>query len=263
MQTLVQVLLSSVDVAALAMLIVFIPTFLLFTLRARSGRRFALRPISIYARFREMISQATESGRPVQLCMGTGQIGTGATAEVVAGLTMFEFAARQAALGDASLQGVTGDATVLAAARGALQRESRLAGAGERDLGREVHFCGPTGMPYAAGSLDTLRVYGPLGNTLIGPHDAEGLWIAEACSRSSMQQVGGTADPAAAALMRLALGEVLVGEEVFAAGAYLHRPSHLGSLAAQDLMRLVIMIAIGFGIVIASLGLAPSLSALL
>ena len=50
------------------------------------------------------------------------------------------------------------------------------------------------------------------------------------------------------------LDETVVGEDVYAAGAYLHRPSHLGSLAAQDILRIVIVLSIIVGVVMVSLG---------
>jgi len=54
--------------------------------------------------------------------------------------------------------------------------------------------------------------------------------------------------------MSASLDDTVIGEDVFAAGAYLHRPSHLGSLAAQDILRLVIMLGIVVGVVMTTLG---------
>jgi hypothetical protein len=49
-------------------------------------------------------------------------------------------------------------------------------------------------------------------------------------------------------------GQTLLGEEIYAAGAYLQkRPAHLGSLVAQDTMRSVIAWGIGLGVLIATL----------
>jgi len=66
--------------------------------------------------------------------------------------------------------------------------------------------------------------------------------------------LGGTAAPSAMALMQTTLDESVIGEEVFAAGAYLHRPTHLGSLATQDAMRIVAILAIITTVVVTSLG---------
>ena len=115
-------------------------------------------------------------------------------------------------------------------------------------------------MPYAARALSAMRVAEPLANVLIGTHGAEGLLLAEAGAASGITQLGGTADPSGAALLHATLGEALVGEEVFAAGAYLHRPDHLGSLATQDLVRIVIIIALVVGIALTSLDLGSALA---
>jgi hypothetical protein len=45
-----------------------------------------------------------------------------------------------------------------------------------------------------------------------------------------------------------------MGEEIYAAGAYLQRrPAHIGSLAAQDMLRWLVALFILGGIVLASL----------
>ena len=254
MQSFIQVIASTVDVAALAVLLIFLPLFMLFTVRARGGRAFPLRPIRVYERIRQLLSQAAETGQPVHVGMGSGQIGAEATPEALMGITMFDYVARHAAQCDCPVQGTTGDATILAASQGILQKARRDAGVPERYVGREISFYGPESFAYAAGTLGALRDREYLANVLIGRFDAEGLWMSESVGGQGMIQLGGSVNPSAAALMLASLDECVIGEEVFAAGAYLHRPSHLGSLAAQDSMRIVIILSILAGIVMTSLG---------
>ena len=58
----------------------------------------------------------------------------------------------------------------------------------------------------------------------------------------------------AQALLQFSLDEAVIGEEVYAAGAYLHRPSHLGSLATEDIIRIVLILSIVAGVIMISLG---------
>jgi hypothetical protein len=254
MQPFIQMIASNIDLAALVMLLVFAPLLVFFTLRAKSGRRFAMRTIPAYERIRSLVSHAAETGLPVHVGMGSGQFGGEATPEALMGLTVFDYVARHAAMYNQAVLGTTGDATILSAAQGALQRARHEVGFPELYTSQEVRFFGPDPLAYAGGTLRSLDREEYLASILMGRFEAEGLWIAESTNDLGIPQVGGTSEPSAAALMFVSLDEAVIGEEVFAAGAYLHRPSHLGSLATQDLIRIITILSIIVGVVMTSLG---------
>jgi hypothetical protein len=245
---------TSVDVAALAMLLIFLPLFVALTLRAKGGRRIPLRPIAAYRRLQALVSQAAESGEPIHVAMGTGRLGTDATLESLMGLTMFDYVARRASAANQPALGTVGDATLLPAAQAVLHQARDEAGYGERYTGREVEFYGPEPLAYSAGSYAAVARQRPLGSALLGRFGVEGLWLAESAASLGMTRLGGATDPSSAALLAVSVDDLLVGEEVFAAGAYLHRPSHLGSLATQDIFRIVAILAIILGVILTSLG---------
>jgi len=245
---------SSPDITALAVLVLFCLLFIIFTHRARIGHHAPLRPIPVYETLRQLVSQSLESGQPIHIGMGSGQVGSEATPEALMGLTVFEYVAGNAAAYDQSVLGTTSDGTILSAAQGILQTARREAGFAERYSGSELNFSGPDPLAYAAGTSDAVAHDQHLASILLGRFGHEGLWIAESLQDRGIVQLGGTTDPSAVALMRTALDESVIGEEVFAAGAYLDRPSHLGSLATQDVMRILAILAIIGGVVMASLG---------
>ncbi len=248
------ILSASVDLTALAILLVFLPLFVVFTARGKAGYRFGLRPIPLYSRIRQLASHATESGSPLQVSLGSGQIGSEATPEAAMALTVFDYVARHAATCAQPIHGVSGDATLMAAAQGVLQNARQESGYPENYAGRECTFYGPDPLAYAAGAAGTFGADNHLALIALGEFGAEGLWLSEALADQATTRMGGTSDPSAAALMAASLDEAVIGEDVYAAGAYLHRPSHLGSLAAQDILRLVIMLAIVVGVIMTSLG---------
>ena len=254
MPSFVDVIASSVDFVAMAILLVFVPFFVLFTVRAKAGHRFALRELPAYDRIRQLVSQAAEAGQPIHVGMGSGQPGGESTPGALMGVTVFEYVARQAATYGQPVLGTTGSAVLLSAAQGVLQKARRDRGFPEGYTSREINFYGPHPVAYAAGTSDALSRQGYLASILVGRFGAEGLWLAESTSGAGITQLGGTSEVSAAALMHFSLDEAVVGEEVFAAGAYLDRPSHLGSLATQDLMRIVTIVSIVAGVVCASLG---------
>jgi hypothetical protein len=245
---------ASVDVAALAVLLIFILPFILLTIRAKSGRRFPLRHIAAYERLQSLVGQATESGRPLHIALGSGRIGSASTPEAAMGLTVFDYVARYASAPGQPLLGTTADATILATAQGILQSARREAGYAEHYSGREICFSGPDPIAYAINSLNTQQYDRCLATAYIGQFGAEGLWLAARSDEAGLAQIGGTSNPPAMALLWGVVDEPLIGEEIYAAGAYLHRPSHLGSLATQDVVRVVTILTIIIGVVLASLG---------
>lgn len=246
---------TSVDVAALAILLLFVPLVVALSLRAKGGRRIALRPIAAYARLRALVSQGAESGGPVHVALGVGRLGTDATLESLMGLVMFDYVARRASAANQPALATAGDATLLPAAQAVLHQARAEAGYAERYAGREVQFYGPDPLAYGAGAYAAAVRQRPLGHALLGRYGPEGLWLAEATAGLGAPRLGGATDPSSAALLAASVDDLLVGEEVFAAGAYLHRPSHLGSLAAQDVVRVVAILAIVLGVVLTSLGI--------
>ncbi len=82
-------------------------------------------------------------------------------------------------------------------------------------------------------------------NVMIGEFGDEYLLMAEAAHRRRITQIGGATDPNVIPFVFATADQTLMGEEMYAAGAYLkHKPWHIGSLLAQDFMRWVIVIAI-------------------
>jgi hypothetical protein len=243
------------DAAALAILLVILPLFLIFTVRAKGGAYFPLRPLPAYARLQELVHQAIESGKPIHVGLGSGEVGGPATTEALMGLTVFDYVARHAAASNQTVLGTTGDPTILATAQGVLQRARMEAGYPEYYQGREVSYAGPDPLAYAASAADAVGREAHTANVLLGRFGAEGLWMAEAMRTPAMAQLGGSSDPRGVALLAASLDEVVIGEEVFAAGAYLHRPSHLGSLAMQDMLRMVMILSILVGVILFSLGM--------
>jgi hypothetical protein len=245
---------AHIDIAALAMLVIFFPFFVLFTLRAKNGYRFSLRPIAAYEEIEQLASQAAESGQALHVSLGRGQIGSQVTPEALMGLSVFQYVCRSAAQYDQAVFASLGDPTLLGVAQGMLQSARQEAGFPEHYTGKQISFYGPDALAYAAGARAEVGQRDHLANLVVGHFEAEGLWLAEASRQGGVRHLGGTSDPAASALLYASLERAVVGEDLFAAGGYLGRVSHLGSLAAQDLVRILVMLSIVAGVLLASLG---------
>lgn len=260
MPSVVQFMQLDIDIASLAMLLILCFPFVYLTLRARAGHSAPLRSISTYDAIQRLADEATESGYPAHVALGSSQVGASETPEASMALVVCDQMTRQAANANLPTLTTTSSPTLLAAAQGTHQEAHRAAGYPERYSGNELAFSGPEPLAYAAHTAELLSRRTVQGNILLGHLGVEGLWIAETLAKETGNeqpipiQVGGTSDPSAAALMHLALDHSIVGEEVYAAGAYLGRASHLGSLATQDLARVVVILSIIVGSVMTTLG---------
>jgi hypothetical protein len=88
----------------------------------------------------------------------------------------------------------------------------------------------------------------------LGAFFAESLILAETGNSIGAIQVAGTAMPTQLPFFVAACDYTLIGEELFAASAYLSRDERmLGSLKGQDMGKLLAMASIGFGSLVATI----------
>jgi hypothetical protein len=241
-----QTLLAHIPEAALLILLAFAALFLLGNLLARRAKPPSLRPIPAYARLRELAVESIETGQPLHVSLGAGDWGQAAP-ELAAGLMALDAISRQAAHARQGVCVTTGSPVALLLAMNLVQAN----GAPANDL----HLSGPAPLAYAGGAAEEGLLRPRAAHLLLGRFGDEGLWLAGALQTGQAPVLGGASDPAAAALMQLATEEPVIGEDLYAAGAYLGRQQHLGSLAAQDWARLLLAAALLAGAILATLGI--------
>lgn len=220
--------------------------------RPGKGRWFPLRRIAGYDATREGLASAAETGNAVHTSPGTGGVGAGGvtTASTLAGLSVVESMSRVGAITGAPVQATTNDAIAYALTDNAVRRGYRRAGwsmesesAGARFL---THNDPVAYAAHVTGIVHDDRVSQAV---IAGQFGPEVLLIIEAQRRTGAQQIAGSTTPEGAALMSISTDHTLIGEEVFASGAYLERrTSHVASLLAQDGLRwiLIVLIVAGF-----------------
>jgi hypothetical protein len=93
-------------------------------------------------------------------------------------------------------------------------------------------------------------------NVVIGDLGAESALIAEASDRENSSLIAASDDLSAQAIFYASAQEPLIGEELFAAGAYVGAgAAHEASLQVQDIFRWLIIIAILAGSFLKFLGM--------
>ncbi len=91
----------------------------------------------------------------------------------------------------------------------------------------------------------------PAANFLIGAFHAESLLLAETGQTTGAIQIAGTAEVAQLPFFAVVCDYTLIGEELFAAGAYLSQePAMLGSIKGQDFTKAGLIIVIVAGVLL-------------
>jgi hypothetical protein len=227
---------------AVLTMLVLIPVF---ARRIRAGHEVFLRRIPALDRIPHWVSQAVESGRKIHISLGTGGLTGSTTATTLAGLAGLDYLANQGCAAGTPPLVTVADPMVLLAAQDVLRKAHIRHGREDDYRATQVEMVAPQPAIYALGASTHLRSDETAANLMIGSFGTEALLLAEAGAKNKVAQVGGTDDPQAMALLLAATDAPIVGEEVFAVPAYLHRtPAYVASLQAQDVMRVGIVLLI-------------------
>jgi len=247
---------NDVIILATVLLLVFVAVLLLFVGRVRAGHRPNLRRIQAFDALKGLTGRSVETGRPLHLSLGIGGITDKTTADSLAGLSVLDHLSQQAAVTGAHPLVTMADPALMLFAQNRMRAAQGDNAQGAEDAARHVRWIAPQPAAYAAGVMSLFSVDDVESNVMVGKFGDEYLLMGEAATQQDISHIGGTSDPNTLPFVYTSAQETLLGEEIYAAGAYLQKsPAHIGSLLAQDTMRWVVAIAIGVGVLLTTLGL--------
>ncbi len=230
-----------------------LPIFAFINLGLRKGQEISLRKIPGMENLSHAIARALEEGQKVHVSVGTGKLGENTTVETMAGLTSLDIVSAISSESGVETMVTVSDPTLLPLAQDIIRKPRTTPGRANPNWPtmRNARFMGPDAITYAAGTMDVLEHEPLTGNIMIGAFGPEFLLMGESSAKEDLIQVVGTTNPQGLPYMQLASEHTLVGEEIFATGAYISRWStHLASLVLQDTGRLVIVGIIFVGVVL-------------
>ena len=139
-------------------------------------------------------------------------------------------------------------------AQDTLYRACRERGRSADYDGTQVQLVAPDPLAYAVGAQDRIDDDQTAANVMVGHLGDEYLLMGETGAQRDLLQVAGSDALNTQALMTSTAEHVLLGEEMFAAGAYLtRRPALIASLQVEDVLRVVAVLAILAGVIVKSL----------
>jgi hypothetical protein len=224
--------------------ILFISITLLYIFWARRGNLFIRRIAGLDA-VEEAVGRATEMGKPILYCNGIGWIDSIST---VASLNILGQISKKVAEYDTPLLVPTADPVVHAVAREMVKEGYNSAGRPDLFKDDSVYFITSDQMGYAAALAGIMAREKPATNFFMGYYAAESLVLAESGAATGAIQIAGTDQISQLPFFITACDYTLIGEELYAASAYLSKePLLVGSLKGQDACKLLIILFVLLG----------------
>ena len=205
-----------------------------------------MRPIAAIKAMEEAVGRATEMGTPVLYVPGISSLDQ---IDTISGLTILGHVAGMTAEYEANLHVPVCVPIVMETAKETC-KESYLK-KGRPDLYRNdmVHYVTDDQFAYAAGVNGIMLREKPAAVFFQGKFYAESLILAETGNSIGAIQIAGTGSSSQIPFFVTACDYTLIGEEFFAASAYLsEKPELVGGVKGQDMIKLFIIFLILGGI---------------
>jgi hypothetical protein len=233
------------------MVIILCGSVLLFFQLARMGRPMWVRKIAALDAVNEAVGRATEMGRPCFFVAGVQDMDDMGT---IAGVSVLGRIAKTAAEYGADLEVPTSRGLVMTACREAMQAAYYQAGRPDAFNPDVVSYITDDQFGFVAYLVGQMSRRKPAACFYMGTFFAESLLLAETGNAIGAIQIAGTRETSQLPFFVAACDYTLIGEEFFAASAYLSgQPNELGSLKGQDLGKAILGTIIILGCLLATL----------
>ena len=220
---------------------------------ARSGKELFIRRIPGLEAVDEAIGRATEMGRSIMYILGLGGVSNVAT---IASMNILSQVAQKTADYETPLRVPCNDPIVMNVVREMVRTAYLNEGRPDAYNEENIFFLTESQFAYAAGVDGMMVREKPAAVFLQGSFFAESLILAETGNSIGAIQIAGTDKEHQLPFFIAACDYTLIGEELYAASAYLSRePMLLGSLKGQDYGKVMIFGAIVIGVILELFGI--------
>lgn len=244
------------DFPGLVIVIVFAGLMIIFAAAGSKRPARNLREILAFTRLRRAVGLAVEAGTRLHISLGRGGIIGPENGAALVGFTMLDRITRAASISDRPPVATTGESVLSILSQDTLRASYRAMGVEHEYHPGSAQLTGLTPFSFAAGAMPVIRDGQVSANVLVGHFGSEAVLLADAGERAGSITIAGSDSLTGQAVLYAASHEPLIGEEVFAGGAYLNAgPFHIASLRTQDVFRWVIIAVILVGAVARFVGI--------
>jgi len=234
-------------------LIAFSALVLWFIEHAKKNPNLYLRKISGLDAIDDALGRATEMGKPVLYVHGLNGMGSIST---IAAVNILGRIAIRVAEYDTTLKVSNIDPIVLSVSQEVVKESYLEAGRPDAYVQDNVFMAASEQFPYVAAVSGIMIREKTAANFFMGYFYAESLILAETGASTGAIQIAATDSYTQLPFFITTCDYTLIGEELYAASAYLSRePLLLGSLRAQDIAKGIIITALVLGAALATVGI--------
>ncbi len=221
--------------------------------QAQQGKTWTFRHIPGLAAIEEAIGRATEMGKGVLYIPGVQDIDD---IQTIASMILLANVSRTAAKYETPLNVPTNSPAVYTVAEEVVKSGYQDVGRADAYRAEQVRYITTEQFAYVAAVNGMMLREKPAANLLLGAFFAESLLLAETGHSIGAIQIAGTANVHQLPFFVVACDYTLIGEEYYAASALLSNDAKLlGSLKSSDTVKIVLMIIVVVGCILASSGL--------
>ncbi|MCB0323891.1 MAG: hypothetical protein KDD69_09970 [Bdellovibrionales bacterium] len=231
--------------AVLILIVLLVGPVLYYIRLANQGRELFIRRIAGIDAIDDAVGRSVEMGRPMAFTSGL----TGISPLLYACLGVLRYIGRKAAVYKSRLFVPCSDPEALALTDATLQNAYRTEKRFQSYNPSMIRFLSEEQFAFASGYQGLVHRERVGSAFLFGRFAAESLILAEAGQQVGAVQVAATTSPEQVPFFLTTCDYTLIGEELYAAGAYLSKdPVQTGSLRGQDFAKCVIVVLIFIGI---------------
>jgi hypothetical protein len=235
----------------LLFVLAFFLLILIFALINRKRAARSLREIRAFDSLERAFGLSVEAGKRLHVSLGRGGFIGLPGLSALLGLTILDRIARFASIGDRPPVATSGEGTLAILSQDTLRGASQVTGEEGQWEFASGQITGLTPFSYAAGTLPVIFDEQASTHILAGHFGSEVALMTDAAERSGSMTFAGSDSLPAQAVLYATAQEPLIGEELYAAGAYIRAGSiHSASLQAQDVLRWLLVIVILAGAVL-------------
>jgi hypothetical protein len=202
------------------------------------------------------VDLSVEDGTRLFVDLGRSSLLTPRGGAPLSGLGLLRRITERASLSDQPPVAVAGESSLALLAQDTLQAGYKAMGAADLYQPISGRLVGMTPFSAAAGAMPIIRDENVSASILVGDFGVEAALLADAAERENKFLLGASSDISSQAALFASAQEPLIGEELFAASAYLDSgASHSASLTVQDILRWLIILALLAGAGLKFMGL--------
>lgn len=204
-----------------------------------------LRDIPALTRLYRMLGLSVEDGTRLHISLGHGSLLDARGGSALAGLATLRIIAEKTSVSDMPAVTSSGDPVLGLLTQDTLQAGYQAAGVNDLYSPTTGRVTGLTPFGFAAGAMHISRNEKVSTTLMLGHFGPEVALIADTSDRESITMVGASDNLSGQAVLFANTQDALIGEELFAAGAYLGAgAAHTASLTVQDILRWAVIITL-------------------